>query len=40
MTAVLAIAPEFREVLVLSLDDQMDYASIAQRMGIPIGTVR
>ena len=40
MTAVLAIAPEFREVLVLSLDDQMDYASIAQRLGVPIGTVR
>ncbi len=40
MTAVLEIAPEFREVLVLSLDDQMDYASIAQRLNIPIGTVR
>jgi len=40
MTAVLAIAPEFREVLVLSLDDQMDYASIAQRLSVPIGTVR
>ena len=40
MTAVSAIAPEFREVLVLSLDDQMDYASIAQRLGVPIGTVR
>ena len=40
MAAVLAIAPEFREVLVLSLDDQMDYASIAQRLGVPIGTVR
>ncbi len=40
MTAVWAIAPEFREVLVLSLDDQMDYATIARRLGVPIGTVR
>jgi RNA polymerase sigma factor (sigma-70 family) len=40
MTAVLAINPEFREVLLLSLDDTMDYASMSQRLGIPIGTVR
>jgi RNA polymerase sigma-70 factor (ECF subfamily) len=40
MAAVLAIAPEFREVLVLSLDEEMDYATMAQRLGIPIGTVR
>ncbi len=40
MTAIMAITPELREVLVLSLEDWMDYASIARRLDIPIGTVR
>jgi RNA polymerase sigma-70 factor (ECF subfamily) len=40
MRALLLIAPEFREVLLLSLDDEMDYASMAEHLGVPIGTVR
>jgi RNA polymerase sigma factor (sigma-70 family) len=40
MSALLLIAPEFREVLLLSLDDEMDYASMAEHLGVPIGTVR
>jgi RNA polymerase sigma-70 factor, ECF subfamily len=38
--AFTAIAPEFRDVLVLRAVEQMDYESIATTLKIPVGTVR
>jgi RNA polymerase sigma-70 factor, ECF subfamily len=38
--ALSQIGPEHRDVLVLSVVDQMDYQSIASALNIPVGTVR
>jgi RNA polymerase sigma-70 factor (ECF subfamily) len=35
-----SIPPEYREVILLRTAAQMDYAEIADALGIPIGTVR
>jgi RNA polymerase sigma-70 factor (ECF subfamily) len=38
--ALSQIGPEHRDVLVLSVVEQMDYESIADALNIPVGTVR
>lgn len=38
--AIAQMPAEFREVLVLKVDAELDYAAIAEALSIPIGTVR
>lgn len=40
LTAIDALPPDFREVLVLSDIESMSYAEIAQALQIPVGTVK
>jgi RNA polymerase sigma-70 factor (ECF subfamily) len=40
LAAVDTLAPEYREVVALRVDDQLDYQEIAARLRVPVGTVR